>query len=451
MTPLRPRPTIEGIAAWLLEGALRAGAEAADFLYSAGEGVSCSYRDGEPEELSSGMSAGIGLRTLRAGRQGVAVTNRFDRDALEDLIAWSTANRESAEPEENVGLYEGSPPVADLGLSDPERDGITPEDRAERCRRMTDAALREDPRVLSVRGAAWHDGWGELFYASTTGYAAWDRGTFAGCGVSVVLRDGEAIEMGGFGDESRRLSELDPEEIAREAVRRTARVLGGRPLPTDRYVLALDPATAASLLDEVGELFCASNVHRGRSLMKGRLGERVAAAPLTLVDDGSLPGRIGSSPFDGEGAPTGRTVLLEGGVARSYLYNLQYARKDGVSSTGNACRGLSSLPDVATTNLICLPGSESPEALIGRIDRGFWVTELLGLHTIDTASGEYSLGAKGTRIERGACAGPVAGVTIAGNLLDLLGSVVAVGNDLRFIQDVAAPTLVIADVVVAGD
>jgi PmbA protein len=379
------------------------------------------------------------------------VTNRFDRGSLEDLIAWSDSNCRAAEPEEGIGLYEGRAGSVPLELEDPAVFELRPEDRVSRCLAMTEAARSADDRVASVRSAVWHDGWGELFYASTTGSAAWDRGTSAGCGLSVVLRDGEAIEMGGFGDEGRRLANLDPEAIALEAVQRTALVLGGTPLKTDRYDLLLDPAVAAALLDEVGELFCASNVHRGRSLMAGRLGAVVASSLLTLEDDGRLPGRVGTSPFDGEGVPTGRTSLIVGGQAQAYLYNLQYARKDKVPPTGNACRGLSSIPDVATTNLICSPGDVSGEGLREKIRRGFYVTELMGLHTIDTTSGDFSLGAKGARIDRGELAGPVAGVTIAGNLLDLLRSLSAVGSDLRFFQDVAAPSLVMADVAVGGE
>jgi PmbA protein len=159
---------------------------------------------------------------------------------------------------------------------------------------------------------------------------------------------------------------------------------------------------------------------------------------------------MGSAPFDGEGVPTGRTVLIEAGIAVNYLYNLQYASKDGVNSTGSASRSIGSLPDVGTSNLLLMPGSESRESMIRGISNGFLVSELMGLHTLDPISGDFSLGAKGVRISGGVPGEPVAGVTIAGNLLDLLNKVAAVGSDVTFFGSIGAPTIVVENVSVAG-
>jgi PmbA protein len=185
--------------------------------------------------------------------------------------------------------------------------------------------------------------------------------------------------------------------------------------------------------------------------MKGKIGERIAGSVLTLTDDARLPRRVGSSSFDGEGSPTGRTVLIESGVASSYLYNLQYASKDGVSSTGNASRSLASLPDVGASNLVLSGGSESAESLMKSAGEGFLVMELMGLHTINPVSGVFSLGAKGVRIKNGVMGAPVAGMTISGNLLDLLKKITALGNDLEFFGSVGAPTIVVEDAAVAGN
>ena len=185
-------------------------------------------------------------------------------------------------------------------------------------------------------------------------------------------------------------------------------------------------------------------------MLAGRLGTSVASSAFSLVDDGTLPGRMGTSPFDAEGVPTRRTVLVDKGVACSYLYNLQYAQKDGVASTGNASRGMSSLPDVGTSNLILEAGISSQGALIESVQSGFLVTELMGLHTLDPVSGDFSLGAKGIEIKKGVLSRPVSGVTIAGNLLELLNKVVAVGNDFEFFGSTGACTLVVDDIAVAG-
>ncbi|MDR1651997.1 MAG: TldD/PmbA family protein, partial [Synergistaceae bacterium] len=164
-----------------------------------------------------------------------------------------------------------------------------------------------------------------------------------------------------------------------------------------------------------------------------------------------LRGTLGSSSFDGEGVPTGRTILIDGGAANAYLYNLQHAVKDGVKSTGNASRGLSSLPDVGTSNLVLLPGEEPPERLMENIKKGFLVTELMGLHMINSVSGDFSLGAKGILIENGRPAGPAAGVTIADNLIDFLKKITSVGSDLEFFGSTGAPTVVVEDVTIGGE
>lgn len=446
------RDDIEGAAAWLLDEACRRGAAEADFLWSWGVRNLFSLCDGEPEEDRVGTSCGLGLRTLDgAGRQGVAFVNSLERSRLSLLLDWSLHNCRQAEVLEGLGLYGGpSPSEVDLGLEDPSIYDVSPSDRLQFCRLMGEAACEADGRVRSIRSASWDDGWGEGFYASTTGRAIWHRATFAACGVAVVLEEGDEVEMGGSGGEARGLSGLDPAFHGREAVGKTALVLGGRPLPTGRYSLVLDPEVTADIVDALGELFLASNIRRNCSLLRGRLGETIGSPALSLVDDGRLPGRMGSSLVDGEGVPTGRTTLLDRGRVASFLYDLRHARLSGRSSTGNAARGVGTLPDVGTNNLFLLPGSERPQDLLRSAEGGLFVTELLGLHTLDTVSGEFSLGIKGAVLRDGIPCEPVAGVTVAGNLLELLAQVEALGSDLRFFGSSGGCTLVIRDVAVAG-
>lgn len=448
------RSEIEAVASWMLDQATKNGAHAADLLYYCSESYGLGLRDGEPEDNTYGVSGGIGIRTIGSdGRQGVAFGNRFDRAALADLVAWSCDNCRNSEPEEGISLYCGHPEEdGSLELFDETiATGISPEERMRRCVEMTKIARSCDPRVVSVRSAAWSDGSDESFYASTAGFAGWKKTTSASCGTAVVLQDGEQFELGSYGKGARYQADLDGALYARLAVERTARILGGKPLPTGKYTLILDPEISASLVDEIGELFCASDVHRGRSLMKGRLGQSVAGNVITLLDDARIPRCLGSGTFDGEGVPTGRTALIDAGIASNYLYNMQYAQKDGVSSTGNASRGLGGLPDVGTSNLVLVPGRESRESLVKNIAEGFLVLELMGLHTLDPVSGDFSLGAKGIYVRNGIESTPVAGVTIAGNLLDLLERVVALGSDHEFFGSTGASTMIVEDVAVAGD
>lgn len=453
MTEFLSRKEVESISKWMLDEALRGGASGADVLYSEGAGSGLSLKDGEIEECVTGFTAGIGVRTIMSdGRQGISYGNRLDKLSLHELVEWSLFNCRNSEPEEGIMLYEGKL-VSDpsLDLEDPEITAITPQKRMELCRVMTESAMAADSSILSVRSASWHDGWGSSFYCTSTGLEGWERGSSANCGVSVIASDGKNTEMGGHGEESRRLDELDIRKIALKAVDKTVSALGGTPMKTGPYTIVIEPETAASLVDVIGELFCAPEIHKGRSLMAERLNSKVASSCVTLVDDGRIPWKAGTGSWDAEGVPTGRTLLIKDGIACSYLYNLQYAWKDGVASTGNACRGMSSLPDVGTSNLLLQAGSEKPLSLISGVGCGLYLTELMGLHTIDPISGDFSVGAKGQLIENGKITKPVSGVTIASNLMDFLNSIVAVGSDLTFFGSTAAPTLVVENIVVAGE
>jgi PmbA protein len=449
------KENVESLAGRVMERAMAKGdLLGADVVYFFGESHLLSLRDGLPEENSFGVSGGISLRCVgRDGRQGVAYGNNFSDSSVNDMIEWSYRNCSASEPDEGVSLFCGplSDDDAGLELCDESLGGTLSHGfRMRVCLEATEAARARDPRVESVRASSWSDGYGESYYAATSGISGWRRGTSVSFGVSVVMRDGDSYELGGFGRSRRRLADVDSSEISRRSVDRTLLILGGTPLPTGKYTLLLDPEVSASMIDEIGDLFSASEVHRGRSLMAGRLGDAIAGGAITLVDDARIVRGMASSAFDGEGVPTGRTVLIDSGVANAYLYNLQYAAKDGTKSTGSASRSLSGLPDVGTSNLVLMPGGESQESLARGIGRGFFVTELLGLHTINPVSGDFSLGAKGVRIEGGEFGAPVAGVTIAGNLLDFLKKITSVGSDLEFFGSTGAPTIVVEDVALGG-
>lgn len=450
--PFPERGMAEALAEHALSRALKLGASGADVLYCAGCGSSLSLLDGEIEECSSGVSAGIGIRTIISdGRQGIASGSRLDAASVDALVEWSIHNARASEPEEGAGLYEG--PL----VSDPELDAedlsiraIKHEDRMKYCLEMTQIARDKDRRVKSVRGAAWRNGWGESFFATTKGLSGWESSSSASCGVLVLAEEGEASEMGGYGTDALRMDEIDITKIAERAVRDTVAALGGAPVATGTYTVMIEPEAAAALVDVIGRLFCATEIQKGRSMLRGKLGQNIASSCVSLTDNGRIPWKQGTSSWDYEGFPTQKTELVKNGTAAAFLYNLQSAAKDGAVSTGNCSRGMSSLPDVGTTNLILEPGPEGPDALRSRIADGIYITEFMGLHTIDPVSGDFSLGAKGLRIENGELTFPVSGVTIASNLLDFMKKITALGSDLTFSGAVAAPTVVIEDVVIAG-
>jgi PmbA protein len=249
---------------------------------------------------------------------------------------------------------------------------------------------------------------------------------------------------------SRRLRQLEPPEVIGEtAAKRALRRLGARKVPTQQAPVVFDPDVAASLIRTLAGAASGTAIYRGASFLLNRLGQQVAADTVTVIDDGTIPGGLGSRPFDGEGVATRRTVVLEHGILRSYLLDTYCARRLGMASTGNAARDAAGM-SVASTNLYLVPGTYSPEEIIASVKSGLYLTELIGFG-VNVVTGDYSRGAVGIWIDNGKLAYPVEEITIAGNLHDMLHQIDMVGNDLVFRGRTAAPTLKIARMTIAGN
>jgi len=444
------RKKVEAAAAFALDAVKSLGPYKADVYYIARKSAYVSFREGTPEENKAEVLWRIGLRAVDPhGRQGVSDTDDLSMDGIKKMVEWSVANCKVSQPDGNVEMFKGKYESVDLKLFDPEVLRLRHEDKVNFCMTMHQVASSQD-KVRSVRSSSFGSGMSEEFYVSTEGVSFWERQTEVSWGVAVVMESDGEMDMGGFGEATCSLRDVSLEKTALEAVKRTAVALGGKPVPTGQYTLVLDPEVAAVLVEVIGELFLSSSIHKNRSMLKDKLGQQVASRVLTLIDDGRLPGRLGSSSFDAEGVPTQRTIMMESGVVKSFLYDLKNAKIAGVNSTGNAVRSTGSLPDVGFTNLYVEPGQGTLDDFLDAPGPKLYITELMGVHTVDPVSGDFSLGAKGALCESSSEYRPVAGITIAGNLMDLMMKVSSVGGDLRFFGTTGGCSMVIEDVQVAG-
>jgi PmbA protein len=249
---------------------------------------------------------------------------------------------------------------------------------------------------------------------------------------------------------ARHRSDLEePAAVGRRAAERTLRRLGARKVRTQEAPVVFEPEVAVSLLRHLAGAVTGQNLYRGNSFLLGRLGDTIASEAVTVVDDGRVRRGHGSRPFDAEGLPTRRTVVIDRGRLASYLLDTYSARRLALASTGNASRSAGEAPSAAATNLFLQAGTHSAAEIIGSVDRGLLVTELIGFG-VNPVTGDYSRGAAGLWIEHGEIAHPVEEITIAGNLLDMLRDVEMVGNDLVFRGSVAAPTVKIGRMTIAG-
>ena len=292
------------------------------------------FGHGDLEDNSRGRVISLGLRVIdKEGRQGIAYCNMLDKEALCKVIEWSVHNCENNDPNPYVELNRNqSIAFKDQDIFDPFiAEGFNFDRGSKICASVTDEARSIDKRVKSVREAFYGEGYEETLYLSSGLRVA--KGNGGRCDVAVIMSDGDEMEMGGFGDERRYDSDLDYLDIARQAVYRTRLTLGGKNLKTAKYILVLDSLASASFVSMLEDCFLADNVHKGRSLLSGKLGCKIASDVVNLIDDATLKKGMGSYLFDGEGVPGQRTTLLSRGILNGFLYNIEHALTDGLPST----------------------------------------------------------------------------------------------------------------------
>jgi PmbA protein len=329
-------------------------------------------------------------------------------------------------------------------------------ERIEWARRCEAAALAADPRITNSDGGSFDAATGRKVLANSRGFVGGYRTSYAGVSAAPLAMDADGkMQRDGWWSSARSFALLEsPEAVGAEAARRTVRRLGARRMPTQRVPIVFAPEVARSLVGSVFEAASGDSIWRSASFLAGKLGEQIAVPALTIIDDNAMllpsgAGGFGSSPFDGEGLPSLRTVVVENGVLRSYLLNTYTARKLGMKSTHNASRGLAGTPGIGCGNLYVEPGALSPEQILAQVQVGFYVTSLMGFG-VNVVTGDYSRGATGLWIENGQPTHAVEEVTIAGNLAEMLQNVTAIGSDLVFRGSVASPTLRIDGMTVAG-
>ncbi len=446
------------IAKRILKRAKRQGAGQAEVFLETGRQSSVRVRDGEIEDLTQSTSKGAGVRVFVRGRLGFAYTSDFDPAHLDTFVDRAVELAQAAAPNKLNGLpgaKELAKPEALAGMFDEAVANLAPDWKVKTALEIEKAARATDPRVTRFESVGAGDSVSDVYLASSEGMAGGFSSTYVYLYAVPVASDGQQLQTSYWVDYKRHLDALDSAEtIGREAARRAARMLGARKVKSQRVPVVFDPRMAAGFVGSIAEAANGDAVFKKSSFFAPLLGKRVGPDWLTVVDDGRLERGIGTSPFDGEGVATRRTAIIQNGILKSFLYDTFTARKAKAQTTGNAARGYRSLPSIGTNNLYLEAGSEagsrSPEEIISEVKNGFYVTAILG-RGANPVTGEYSRGANGLWIENGELAFPVQEVTVAGNMLQMLQGLDAVGNDLEFRGSTAAPTLRFAELTVSGE
>jgi PmbA protein len=451
---------LEALVAEVVERAMRAGATDAEAVARQGDEFSVNVRMGEVETLKESGSRALGVRVFAGLRSASASTSDLTADGIRSLVEGALALAKVTEEDPFNGLAEREEfgaVQADQHLYFEDVYSLPNQERIAWAKRAEAAALAFDTRITNSDGGSFDAATGRKAMANSRGFLGGYRSSYAGVSAAPLAQDTDGkMQRDAWWSSARRLTDLEtPESIGEEAARRTLRRLGARRVKTQQVPVVFAPEVARGLLGSLFEAISGDSIWRSASFLAGKVDQQIASANVTIVDDHLMllpsgAGGYGTSPFDGEGLPSQRNLVVENGVLKSYLLNTYTARKLGMRSTHNASRSLAGAPGVGCGNFFLASGQHTAAQIIAGVDAGLYVTSLMGFG-VNTVTGDYSRGAAGQWIEKGELTHAVEEVTIAGNLTQMLLNITAIGDDLIFRGAVAAPTLRIDGMTVAGE
>jgi len=446
---------LKELARDVVRRAMGGGASAAEAVVHDGTEFSTVVRMGEVETLKEAGSRAVGLRVFFGKRAASTHTSDFSADGLRQLVEGALGLARLTSEDPHAGLPEPEllgAASGDLQLYFDNVYSLPTEERIAYARRAEAAALNLDPRIRNSEGGSFDAAHNQHVMVNSLGFGGEYKTSYCSlAAVPIAQMDEFPMQRDYWFSVARSLRKLEsPEHVGRIAAERALRRLGARKVKTARVPVIFDPMVSRSLLDSIAQAVNGDAIYRGASFLAARLGERIAGENITVIDDGTMPGGFGSSPFDDEGVPTQRTTVIECGVLKSYLLNTYTARKLGLKTTGNAARGLAGNPGISSGNFFLQPGTRSPRHIVTDVREGLYVTEFLGFG-VNLVTGDYSRGASGVWIENGEPTYPVEEITVAGNLRDMLNNISEIGSDLEFRGSTAAPTLRIDGMTVAGE
>lgn len=440
-----------------LERARAAGGHSGDALLVESDSLEARVRADEIDFVKQARERTLGIRVFIEGTGGLssAITSTSDLhgEAVDRLAADTVALARATAADPHAGLPDGgfATDLPDLGLLDAADREVSVEDRIAIAKRAEAAARGLDPRIENSEGSEVGSHFIRVAYANTAGFSGGYESAAHSLSSNPIAAENGSMQNDYWFTVGRRLADLDdPEAVGRKAASRALAQLGARRVATCEVPIVFDAMSARSLLGTLTSCVSGYAVYRKSSFLADRLGELIASPELTVVDDGRRPGGMGSKPFDGEGQPTRRKLVVENGRLASYLLDSYSGRKLGLASTGNASRGAGSPPSVGPTNLWIEPGQASLEEIIADTPRGLLVTGMFG-HGFNPVTGDFSRGARGFWIEGGERTHPVEEITVAGNLGDMLTGIDTVGSELLWLGSVASPPLRVASMTVAGE
>jgi PmbA protein len=436
----------------------KAGFKEYELYYSKSDTLNINVYDYEVDKYSVSSSVGVSLRGIFDGKMGYAYTESIDDSAAEMLVNSAKDNAASIEDEDEEFIYAGKDEYSSLSSYNESLAQVSADKKIKLALALEKEARAKSEKVVNIGHCGIGSAEAEYGIMNSKGIDLTYKSNFIYGAVAPVVTDGKRMYNGMCFKLGRDIEDIKPEEISGDAVKEALSCIGASSVKSGVYKVALRNDVAATLLSVFSGAFSAENVQKGLSLLKGKMGDKIAAENVTILDDPLMKNGFKSCPFDAEGVAAYRKEVVKEGTLSTLLYNLKTAVKDGVKTTGNASKASYSSPvTVAPTNFYFEKGTKSFKELIEYIGEGLLITDLAGTHSgANPVTGDFSLAAKGYLIENGQIGNPVEQITIASNFFSLLQNVEEIGCDLEFNIPsgsgyFGSPTIVVSEISVAGN
>lgn len=440
------------IAQQTVEMAQQRGASQSEAYILHAKALTIEIADGEVETLKLAEDCGIGLRVITTnGQMGFAFSSDLNKKPIQQTIRQAMDNAEKTSADPYNSLPQRLHKITGLRTFDPALEQISLAEKISLAQKLEDSARRFDSRIKGTERALYEDGIYGVTIVNSHGVAVQYHTGYCGIYAAVLAEAEGDIQSGSGLQYSIDYNRLNPVATGQESAEDAVRLLGAKSMASQKTTLILSPYIATAFLDVLAPALTADAVQKGKSLFGGKIGADVASPLISLVDDGCMEGGIATAPADSEGVPTNKTILIKEGKLQGFLHNTYTASQANVSSTGNGTRNtFKAAPGVGPTNLFIQPGTVDEHDVMREVKHGLYVTSVMGMHTANPISGDFSVGAAGILIENGRMKHAVRGVAIAGNIVELLNNVDAVANNLRFFGPTGAPALRMQGVSVSG-
>lgn len=430
---------------------LSSGSNKFELFFEKSKSLSIEIQDKKVDSLTEAVDKGLSIRILKDGRMGFSYTFDLTNDAIDLAIQQAVEIAELMPKDELNTLQNFTYSYDSLKTFDEQGLNIPIEKKIEMAKELEANVYAVSPKIKNTRNAGFDQTQAEVILVDSKGKNLHFKTTVFNTYVYCVAEENGSSEMGADAQSVHFFNDLDHKKVSLNSANTALEMLGSVKAPTGSFPVIFKNSIVAQVLGFLSASFSSENVDKNFSLLAGKLNKEIFSKAIHLEDNGLIAAGIASAPFDAEGTPTQKNILIENGILKNYLYDIYYAKKMKTKSTGSARRGsLKTLPGIGPSNMILASGKKSKEDLIRSISKGMYITNVMGLHTANPITGDFSLGASGIWIENGELSKPMKGFAIAGNILSLLKNVTEVGANTRWFGSIQTPSIMVSELSIGG-